>query len=181
MIALARFEKEDFDQLIEWISTEELMINWAGSLFSFPFTHKSLDWYIKNTNDPETSEAFVYKVIEQETGESIGHISLGSISRKNRSGRISRVLIGSEDHKGKGYCKDMMRSILKIGFDELNLHRISLGVYDFNIAAIKCYEKTGFVTEGVTRDTLAVNNHWWSIQEMSMLENEWKKINSLVS
>lgn len=178
MIALARFEKEDFDQLIEWISTEELMINWAGSLFSFPLTHKSLNWYIKNSNDLETSDAFTYKVIEQETGDSIGHVSLGGISRKNRSARISRVLIGSKMHKGKGYCKEMMMSILKIGFEDLNLHRISLGVYDFNIGAIKCYEKTGFVTEGITRDTLAVKNQWWSIQEMSMLEDEWKKINS---
>jgi RimJ/RimL family protein N-acetyltransferase len=139
MIELASFEEPDFDQLIAWIDNETLLTNWAGSLFSFPLTHESLAWYINDTNDLETADALVYKIVEQETGEAIGHISLGSISRKNRSARISRVLIGSNAAKGKGLCKQMMEKVLSIGFNQLNLHRISLGVFDFNTAAIAPY------------------------------------------
>ena len=46
----------------------------------------------------------------------------------------------------------MMMEILKIAFDELQLHRVSLGVFDFNHSAIACYEKVGFVKEGLLRD-----------------------------
>ena len=177
MIRLEQFEPADFDQLINWINTEELLINWAGNLFSFPLTQSSMEWYVKDTNNLQKSDALVYKVVEEQTAEVIGHISLGGISRKNRSARISRVLIGSEDKKGKGYCKQMIRAVLKIGFQDLNLHRISLGVYDFNSSALKCYQSSGFTIEGTMRDVLLHKEQWWSLIEMAIMEDEWTALN----
>lgn len=46
---------------------------------------------------------------------------------------------------------------LRIGFNELQLHRFSLGMYDFITSAIKCYKASGFVLKGVTRDMLWIN------------------------
>ena len=176
MITLKAFERGDFDQLIEWVNTKELLTDWAGSLFSFPLTAESLEWYITDTNAPVNSDAFVYKVIDESNGKTIGHISLGAISRKNRSGRISRVLLGDAAYKGKGICKQMIRQILSIGFDELQLHRIGLGVYDDNHSAIRCYKSAGFVVEGVSRDVLWFNGRFRNLIEMSMLEDEWRGV-----
>ena len=175
MIRLEYFEAKDFEQLINWINTEELLINWAGSLFSFPLTQSSMNWYIRDTNDLQKSDALLYRVVEEETGEIVGHISLGGISRKNKSARISRVLIGDNHNKGKGYCKQMIRAVLKVAFDELQLHRVSLGVYDYNLSALKCYQSAGFIIEGTMRDVLLHKNKWWSLIEMGILEDEWKK------
>ncbi len=175
MIRLAYFDSNDFTQLMDWIKDEEALMNWSGSLFSYPLTQSSLEWYIEDVNDIEESEAFIYKAIEQDTQKVVGHISLGGVSRKNRSARISRVLIDPES-QGKGYCKQMVQAVLKIGFEELKLHRICLGVYDFNKAAMRCYEKAGMVIEGTNRDCLLFNGKWWSLVEMSMLEEEWKLI-----
>lgn len=174
MIKLAHFEKSDFNQLINWIKDEDLLMNWSGSLFSFPLTEESLDWYLEDVNDLENSDAFVYKAIETDTNEVVGHISLGGISKKNRAGRISRVLVGDAANTGKGYCCEMVKAVLKIGFDDLKLHRICLGVYDFNTAAIKCYQRAGLSIEGTNRDCLLFNDRWWSLVEMSILENEWR-------
>ena len=175
MIKLEAFQKEDFAQLIAWINSEHLLTNWAGSLFSYPLTTDSLDWYIEDTNELLGSDAFVYKAVDTDSGETVGHISLGSISRKNRSGRISRVLVDKKC-QGKGYCRQMVSAVLKIGFEELKLHRISLGVYDFNTAAIKCYQYAGMFTEGTNRECLYFKGQWWSLIEMSMLEQEWNEI-----
>lgn len=178
MIKLLPFEKEDFGQLIRWIDNEHLLTNWAGSLFSFPLSRPGLEWYIDETNNILESDAFVFKAVDTETNESVGHISLGSISRKNRAGRISRVLVGNKEARGKGICQGMMNAILKFGFEELELHRISLGVYDFNTAAIRCYEKCGLVKEGVQRDVLRYKkDEYWSLLEMSILEHEWRQLN----
>jgi RimJ/RimL family protein N-acetyltransferase len=172
MIRLEHFGRSDFEQLMAWIDTEELLMNWAGSLFSFPLTQASLEWYIRDTNDPASSEAMVYKAVDTATGATVGHISLGSLSAKNRSGRITRVLV-APGHKGKGYCCQMVKALLKIGFEQLRLHRISLGVYDFNTAALKCYQKAGMIIEGTNRDCLLYEGKWWSSVEMSMLEGEY--------
>lgn len=176
MIKLEYFTRNDFNQLIDWINTEELLTNWAGSLFRFPLHEASLEWYIEDTNNLDTSDAFIYKGVETETGETIGHISLGGISRTNKAARISRVLVGSNAERGKGICTGMLNAVLKIGFEQLNLHRISLGVYDFNHAAIRCYEKCGFVKEGLMRDVLRYGDeNYWSLWEMSILEHEWRQ------
>ncbi len=173
MITLEYFTSNDFVQLMDWIKDEEALMNWSGSLFSFPLTQQSMEWYIEDVNDINNSDAFIYKAIETTTGKVVGHISLGGISKKNKAGRISRVLV-NPDSQGKGYCCQMIKAVLKIGFEDLQLHRICLGVYDFNKAAISCYTKAGLVIEGTNRDCLLFKNQWWSLVEMSILEEEWK-------
>jgi RimJ/RimL family protein N-acetyltransferase len=177
MIKLEYFTPADFKQLIEWIDSDFLMTNWAGSLFRFPLTHESLEWYIRDTNIIGYSDAFVYKAVDTDSGKTVGHISLGGISEKNMAARISRVLVGNVAERGKGVCTGMIKAVLKIGFEDLGLHRISLGVYDFNTAAIRCYKKCGFVQEGVMREALRYEgNTYWSLVEMGILENEWREL-----
>ena len=172
MIQLSYFTRKDFTQLMEWIEDEETLMNWSGSLFNFPLTQESLDWYIEDVNDI-AADAFIYKAKDTTTGKVVGHISLGGISKKNKAGRISRVFVAAEE-QGKGYCRQMVTAVLKTGFEELNLHRICLGVYDFNKAAISCYKKAGLMVEGTNRDCLLFKGKWWSLVEMSILEEEWR-------
>lgn len=176
MIRLERFTPADFNQLIEWINSERLMKEWSGSLFSFPLTQESLAWYIEGANDLQNPDVFVYKAVDTKTDETVGHISLGSISQRDRSARITRVLVGSEAARGKGVCRRMVQALLRIGFEDLQLHRISLGVYDFNHSAIKCYLKAGFRQEGVMRDVVRHGDAYWSLVEMGILEDEWREL-----
>lgn len=176
MIKLEPFVQSDFQQLIDWVNSEELLIQWSGSLFSFPLTMDSLEWYIRDTNVVNESDAFVYKAVDIETGKMVGHISLGGLSWKNRSSRISRVLV-SPDAGGKGICQQMTKAVLKIGFEELGLHRIGLGVYENNKAALNCYLKSGLNIEGVSRDILWYNNEYLSMVEMAILDHEWRAMN----
>ncbi|HYF03577.1 MAG TPA: GNAT family protein [Patescibacteria group bacterium] len=177
MIKLETFKKEDFAQLIEWVDNERLLTSWAGALFRFPLTEESLEWYVEGTNDMANSDTFVYKAVDTETGETVGHISIGSISWTNKSARISRVLVGKTAARGKGICQQMINCILKLGFESLELHRISLGVYEGNDAAIRCYEKCGFKIEGRLRDVfLYEGDEYWTLVEMAILEDEWREL-----
>jgi RimJ/RimL family protein N-acetyltransferase len=176
MIVLEYFTEKDFKQLIRWINNERLLLNWTGSMFSYPLTEEKLEWYIRDTNNMDTSDALVYKAVDTDTGEAVGHISIGNISRKNSAARISRVLVGNTCERGKGVCQAMIQAALRIGFEELHLHRISLGVYAFNHAAIRCYERCGFIKEGTSRDVFKYRNEYWSLVEMSILEDEWQQL-----
>jgi RimJ/RimL family protein N-acetyltransferase len=62
-----------------------------------------------------------------------------------------------------------------MGFEKFGLHKISLGVFDFNEGAIKCYEGVGFKKEGLLRDSRRVGDSYWNLYEMSILEDEWRK------
>jgi RimJ/RimL family protein N-acetyltransferase len=175
MIELQYFERADFQQLISWIDSSSFLLQWSGSTFDYPLTEEQLEKYIENANK-EDSDTLAYKVINRETKEVIGHISLGRIDRKSNSARIGKVLVGNKDVRSKGIGQQMIKAILKIAFDQLHLHRVSLGVFDFNIAAIACYEKAGFIKEGLLRDSSKNGDEYWSLWEMSMLEDEWLNV-----
>ncbi|MFC2949864.1 GNAT family N-acetyltransferase [Virgibacillus sediminis] len=174
-VELRFFERRDFHQLMEWVDSPEFLMQWAGPSFSFPLTEKQLDDYLEDSN-LDRSEKYIYSVIQKDTGKLIGHISLVHIDRYNRSGRIGRVLVGDPKARGNRVGRQMVQSVLKIAFEELHLHRVSLGVFDFNKPAITCYENLGFQKEGLLRDTALVNGSYWNLWEMSLLEGEWEQL-----
>ncbi|HHT7225178.1 TPA: GNAT family N-acetyltransferase [Bacillus cereus] len=169
MIKLEIFKKSNFKQLINWINSEEFLIQWSGNAFTFPLDEQQLEKYIESAN------TLAFKVVDEETSDVIGHISLGQIDNINKSARIGKVLVGNTKMRGRSIGKHMMKAVLHIAFDELKLHRVTLGVYDFNTSAISCYEKIGFVKEGLLRESKRVGETYWNLWEMSMLEYEWKK------
>ncbi|MFB5562507.1 GNAT family N-acetyltransferase [Bacillus cereus] len=169
VIKLESFKKSDFKQLINWINSEEFLIQWSGNAFTFPLDEQQLEKYIESAN------TLAFKVVDEETSDVIGHISLGQIDNINKSARIGKVLVGNTKMRGRSIGKHMMKAVLHIAFDELKLHSVTLGVYDFNTSAISCYEKIGFVKEGLLRESKRVGETYWNLWEMSMLEYEWKK------
>lgn len=175
MIRLELFTSDDFNELISWITSEEFLHQWAGPNFSFPLNKDQLETYIKDANGPNSTK-LIYKVVDEETKSTVGHISLGNIDFKNKSARIGRVLVGKSKGRGQGLGQQMLKEIVSIAFQQYNLHRVSLGVFDFNIPAIKCYEKVGFKKEGLLRDYMRFGDKYWSMWEMSMLQKEWEEI-----
>lgn len=176
MIQLQYFTSSDFKQLIEWSGDASFLLQWAGPQFTYPLTEEQLRNYIAGANDLNNSEKLIYKAVEVQSNLVVGHVCLGSIDRRNRSGRVGKVLVGHSSIRNNGIGSAMIKAVLRVGFDELKLHRISLGVFDFNHAAIRCYEKVGFSKEGVLRDARRHQDSYWSLVEMSILENEWRDI-----
>jgi len=166
MIRFEKFEKSDYERLISWVETEESMIQFSGKEFTFPITKKQLDKYVSASN------RLIYKVINIDTSEVIGHAELNNIDNKNRNARICRILIGDLKNRNKGFGKKIINELVRIGFVDLKLHRIDLGVFDFNFQAIKCYETCGFEIEGKYKDISRFNGKYWSVYNMSILNQE---------
>jgi len=175
LIELSYFEEKDIPQLIGWIGNPEFLLQWAGMSLKYPLDIKQLKQYIKMANQDD-SDILTYKVIHRESNRTIGHISLGNINRENGTARMCRVLIGDKSMHGKGIGQQMVQEVLKIAFSKLNLHKVSLAVFDFNLPAINLYEKLGFKTEGLIREACKIGDDYWSYFEMSILEREWQAI-----
>lgn len=111
-----------------------------------------------------------------QTNETVGHTQLLVIDRVNMSARIGRVLIEKKENRNKGIGLQMINAILDTAFNKLNLHRVDLGVFDFNVSAIACYKKAGFIVEGNFRDYRKINGQYWSLINMSILEDEYRNL-----
>lgn len=170
-IELQPFTRDDISRLIGWIPSPDFLMLWAGALFRFPLDDLQFELYI-NSAEGDNPMRRIYRVVQD--GEVIGHIELNNLNLEHRTATLSRVLIGNTALRGQGIGAQMIEQVLAIGFGQLNLHRIDLVVFDFNQPALRLYEKLGFVREGHLRDVRRVGENYWSLIQMSMLEDEWK-------
>lgn len=58
------------------------------------------------------------------------------------------IVVGETSMQGRGLGREMMRLLLDHAFDDVNVERVELSVYDFNTRAHALYIKLGFVEEG---------------------------------
>ena len=82
--------------------------------------------------------------------------------------------IGERELWGKGYGTDAVNILLRFAFQELNLHRVNLGTFEYNARAIRAYEKIGFAHEGAFRDALKRDGKRWGVVAMGILRTEWE-------
>ncbi len=86
--------------------------------------------------------------------------------------------LGQRADWGQGYGSDAMRLILRYGFMELNLRRVTLSVFGYNPRALRSYENVGFVLEGRQRQRIARDGQWHDVLFMGILKEEWETSNS---
>ena len=114
-----------------------------------------------------------FKAVDVESGAMVGQIGFGRMWDKTAAAHVGPAIVAPTLRSvGVGY--QMLRQLLKIGFEQYQLHRIELVVFSFNDAAVSCYERAGFQDEGVMRDIVRVGDEYWHWKMMSILEGEWK-------
>ena len=172
-VELRPFMTADIDQLIAWVPSADFLLQFAGPRFRYPLTREQLEGFLERSSGAESLH-MPFAAMDAATRETIGHIQLVSIDRPNRSVTIGRVLVGPAELRGRGVGRQMVSAALRIAFEELNMHRVDLGVFDFNTSAIACYERVGFRREGVLRDHRRAGERYWSLILMSILEDEWR-------
>lgn len=159
MIRLQKFDKQDYQNLITWIDSEEMLIRIAGRQMNFPVTEKQLDL---SQIDPNRH---AFSIINTGTNLSIGHCELYLL---DNSAKIDRVIIGDASMKGKGLCHLLITLLLDYGFNILNQHKIELNVFDWNVAAIRCYEKAGLTKNADKTMAFETNGENWIAFNMSI-------------
>ena len=133
---------------------------------------KNQEWSEKDLNAENRSE-FFFSIRKLEGDPALGFVVLHSIQWNHGEAWVS-IGIGERDGRGKGYGSDAMRVVLRYAFRELNLYRVSLGVFGYNRRAIHCYEKVGFIHEGLRRLTMNRAGQRWDICQMGILLPEWE-------
>ncbi|MGH3489396.1 MAG: GNAT family N-acetyltransferase [Actinopolymorphaceae bacterium] len=115
-------------------------------------------------------------IVTKDSGELVGQAGLFGIAPKDRCATLG-IFLGPE-HLGRGYGSDAVRTLVHYGFAQLNLHRVELNVFDFNVRAIAVYRKVGFVEEGRRRSAHYRSGAWHDEVKMAILRSEWKSLRS---
>ncbi len=139
-----------------------------------PYAPKSLDEALKAFDgDDESSyrgsDAFVpFAIVVEE--EVVGTCCFWGIDLHNRRAHLG-IGIGAE-HRGRGIGTDATKVMLRYGFVDRGFHRIQLEVLASNVAAIRAYEKAGFVEDGRMRESAWVRGEFVDEVYMSVLATD---------
>lgn len=157
---------EDFATLISWIDSEDMLVQFSGTLYQYPLTEAQL---YENMAD---SKRHNYKLTDG-NGRMTGYGEIILLPEDNRA-HLCRLLIGNSMQRGKGLGLYLTEALLKIAFNELDATCASLNVYDYNTAAIRCYEKAGFVTDMQKTSTQEYNGKKLTSLRMILQKEDWQ-------
>ena len=114
---------------------------------------------------------YFQKAVHTEEGLLIGWVDLKNIDQTNKNAELG-IAIGDKRYWGKGYGISALKAMLEVGFTELGLEKIWLRVDCDNTNAIRCYEKCGFVKEGIMRKDKLRNGEFINRYRFSILREE---------
>ena len=164
MIRLAPFKKEHYATLIAWVKTEEELMQFGGPQLNFPLTEEQLDHLLSNQN------TVPFVVINDETNLPIGH---AEIYLSEASAKLSRILIGVEELRGKGIGFEIVTNLLSIIFNQYEKQWADLNVFDWNLAAINCYQKAGFTLNPNKRLERKIKDQTWIAINMVITKEKY--------
>lgn len=128
------------------------------------------------SHNPRTR--YVFAIIHKKTKQLIGAGELNVTDLTNRQGEIGYSL--NPDYWGQGLATETTQLLVRLGFDQLKLHRIYATCDPRNVGSFKVMEKIGMKIEGRMRETLLLRDGWRDSYLYSILEEDWAKLDSKV-
>jgi RimJ/RimL family protein N-acetyltransferase len=173
-LRLRPLEREDLPVFVRWFSDPEVL-EYLGLHNPISMAREE-KWFDKVLAAPEDEHPYVIEVEEKGEWRIIGNMSFFDLNTTDRGAEIG-IVIGDKASWSRGYGTDAMRAMVRRGFNDLGLHRIYLHVFAENTRGIRCYEKVGFVREGLLREAGWKNGKFRDVILMSILFPDWVQSN----
>lgn len=169
-VMLREYQAEDSAAIRAWVNNSEVT-RYLSTRFWAPQTTVDTQEFLSRMLQ-SSHNAFNYVIAAAEDGRYIGQLDMFRVDWRLRQGEIGMV-IGSAEDRGKGYGTEALLLLARFAFQSLGLERLELEVHMDNAAAKRCYEKAGFVLEGVKRHAYYNDGHFTDLGMMSLIRPDW--------
>ncbi len=110
----------------------------------------------------------------RETGTVIGEVLLKWASDTDRQGEIGFAL--HSDFHGRGLAAEAARAVLRLGFEDLGLHRICGVCIEGNVSSVRLLERLGMRLEGRLTQSVFFKGEWADQLVLAMVEDDWRQV-----
>ena len=170
-IILREYRQEDLPEMRKWVNNEDT-VKFLSSRFWAPQTLLDTQQFLENMLQ-SSHNGCNFIIADKEDERYIGQLDMFSINWKLRCGELGMVIAAVED-RGRGVGTEALGLILRYAFQTLGLERVQIEVDMDNAGAMRCYEKAGFVLEGIKRHAYFRDGAFCDIGMMSVLAGEYK-------
>lgn len=166
-LLLRRPTQDDVEELVELKNNKAASRLLGGNTPTY--TQESISrWIDFHNNNLEEVLLVIYDEIRSKL---IGHVGLYKIDRVAMKTEFG-ILLADDDSRGKGYGTICTKTMVDYAFDVLGMHKVYAQVLSENKASKAMFRKCGFQIDGVFRDDVLKNGHYYDVLMMSILDNE---------
>lgn len=139
-LSLRPYKPLDAAVITSWLESEYLMRQWCADRYEhYPVTPENMNAYYERNIDGQRSRALTM----MDDNEVVGYITLRTPANDLTEQRLGFVIV-DDSKRGRGLGKALVRMAVKYAFEKLGATKVSLGVFENNPSAIRCYEAAGF-------------------------------------
>ena len=128
-VRLWAIEKDDLPRFVAWLNDPEVRCNLI--LYQPLSLPQEEQWYTDILKEPVDEQLLCIDIKAGENWEHVGNISFMQLNQHDRSTEIG-IFISRKDFWNKGYSCETMCLMIGHSFNNLNLNRIYLRVYETN-------------------------------------------------
>ncbi len=173
LVNLRAFTDDDIKLSVDFMNDMEIVLNLDDDAPMPQSYETQKEWFEEMRKDKKSYKDFFW-AIDTKEGKHIGGCGVNRMDGKNRVAMVG-IYIGDRDYLGKGYGTDAMKVLLEFLFEEYNVNKVKLTVFGFNKRAIKSYEKCGFKTEALLRESVFRYGKYHDMISMAILKEEYFK------
>lgn len=166
-VILRALNKIDKDKILEWVNDAEIR-ELTGGIYPVSETEHE-KWFENRVLDSVNK---IFAIQPTDSSNIIGIIGMKNVDFINRNAELY-IYIGDKQYWGNGYGSESVGKLVEFYFNELNMHRIYLQVFEYNERAIASYRKIGFEKEGMMRESLYKNGKYHNKILMSIIKNKF--------
>lgn len=126
--------------------------------------------WVKSQKSNKNGE-YNFAIEDIKTKRYIGGCGIQNVNWLTRVATVG-IMIGDEGYLGKGYGTDAMKVLMKFIFQDMNIRKIRLSTFSFNVRAQKSYEKCGFKVEGILKDEVFKDGKYYDEIVMSAFSSD---------
>lgn len=169
LVGLRALEKEDLGLLRDWRNIASFRRNFREYRELNMVNQEN--WFTRVNASPND---FMFVIERLEDKTPLGACGLLYTNWIIRSSDFS-FYIGHEDRyiDNIGYAEEAARLLIEYGFNNLNLHKIWMELYEFDHSKIDFFTKSlNFKQDGILRDNCFEDGRYWNSAIYSLLEND---------
>jgi RimJ/RimL family protein N-acetyltransferase len=170
-LVLRQFVLEDFDALYAMQSRPEVTRYLYFDARDREQVRKALQAKIESVALKDEGDSLMASVVLRETGAVVGDVMLRWLSREHQQGEVGYIL--HPDYSGNGYATEAAQEMLRLGFEEVGLHRIIGRIDGRNTASARVLERLGMRREAHLLQNEFVKGEWTDEMVYAMLRDEW--------
>jgi RimJ/RimL family protein N-acetyltransferase len=172
-LSLRAFEPGDLDALLAMRSSPSV-VRW---LYWGPQTEAevraTLEQKVAARSLRAEGDVLALAGILPATGELVADVILHWISQEHLTAEIGFIVQPS--HQGRGYATEAARPLLRVGFEDVGLHRIVGRTEARNTGSARVLEKLGMRLEAHLVENEWVKGEWQSELVYAILDREWRR------